>query len=54
MIMKIRPECLREVRNIALERHREAVERRDLAPNTKHTYLLHAENFVRWLTVCRI
>ncbi|MCY4550778.1 MAG: DUF3500 domain-containing protein [Defluviicoccus sp.] len=49
MIMKIRPECLGEVQN-ALERDREAVERTDLAPNTKHTYLLYAENFVRWLT----
>ncbi|MCY4547710.1 MAG: hypothetical protein OXC28_05025 [Defluviicoccus sp.] len=48
MIMKIRPECLGEVQH-ALEKYREIVERTALAPNTKHTYLLHAENFVRWL-----
>ena len=33
----------------ALERYRREVGRTGLAPATKRTYLLHAENFVRWL-----
>ena len=34
---------------LALERYRAEVGRASLADNTKDTYLLHANNFVRWL-----
>ena len=33
----------------ALEKYRRVVESTGLQPSTKQTYLLHAENFVRWL-----
>ena len=45
---RIRPDCLRQV-NDALERYREEVAASNLAPDTKKTYLRHAETFVRWL-----
>lgn len=41
-------ECLRQVED-ALESYRKEVAASDLAPNTKRTYLRHAETFVRWL-----
>ena len=44
----IEDECLSKVRD-ALEAYREEVERADLRPDTKRTYLRHAETFVRWL-----
>jgi hypothetical protein len=33
----------------ALLRYRAAVESTALRPSTKHTYIVHAEEFVRWL-----
>ncbi len=33
----------------ALERYKEVVEATELTSESKRTYLLHAENFVRWL-----
>ena len=33
----------------ACRRYEQEVEASNLARNTKHTYLLHAGNFVRWL-----
>jgi len=40
--------CLEQV-TAALEQYRQAVEKSNLAPATKRTYLQHAESFVRWL-----
>ncbi len=40
--------ALQQVKD-ALEKYRRAVEPTDMQPSTKRTYLLHAENFVRWL-----
>lgn len=34
---------------VALGRYRAEVNQASLADNTKDTYLLHANNFVRWL-----
>ena len=33
----------------ALERYKEVVEATEMTPTSKKTYLLHAEQFVRWL-----
>ncbi len=33
----------------ALERYKEVVEATEMTPQSKSTYLLHAEQFVRWL-----
>jgi len=46
--MKVSRKCLAEMET-ALGRYEEEVEGTRLARNPKHTYLLHAENFVRWL-----
>ena len=46
--MKISRKCLAKV-EAALERYEEEIEGTRLARSPKHTYLLHAENFVRWL-----
>ena len=46
--MRISREAMREITE-ALEAYREEVEETRLRPNTKGTYLRHAENFVRWL-----
>ena len=46
--MKISGKCLAEV-EAGLERYEEEVEGTSLARSPKHTYLLHAKNFVRWL-----
>lgn len=40
--------CLEDVKN-ALENYREEVNASNLAPETKRTYLRHADTFVRWL-----
>ena len=40
--------CLKQVEN-TLKTYRNDVEASDLAPDTKRTYLRHAETFVRWL-----
>lgn len=46
--MKISGKCLVEV-EAALERYEEEVGGTRLARNPKHTYLPHAETFMRWL-----
>ena len=46
---KISQPSLREVQE-ALEKYREVVDATRMTPSTKRTYLLHAENFVRWLS----
>ncbi len=46
--MKISIEALREVKD-ALERYKTLIEGTTLAEKSKHTYVLHAEHFVRWL-----
>lgn len=45
---KISNDALRQVQE-ALDRYEEEVNGSSLARNTKATYLLHANNFVRWL-----
>ncbi len=45
---KLNPVCQKQVKK-ALESYRKEVHEAPLADNTKKTYLLHAENFVRWL-----
>ena len=45
---RLDPVCRQKVKE-ALEVYRNEVEKSNLAPNTKKTYLLHSENFVRWL-----
>jgi hypothetical protein len=45
---EITPQALAEVRE-ALERYEKEVETSKLQPNSQYTYLLHAQNFVRWL-----
>lgn len=45
---KISPGALREVQD-ALEQYARIVEATRLAPQSKETYLGHAEQFVRWL-----
>ena len=46
---KIGQAALREVQD-ALERYKEVVEATEMTPTSKNTYLLHAEQFVRWLS----
>ncbi len=46
--MKISRKCVAEV-EASLERYEEKVGGTRLARSPKHTYLLHEENFVRWL-----
>ena len=46
---KIGQAALREVQD-ALERYKEVVEATEMTPTSKKTYLLHAEQFVRWLS----
>gem|GEM_PF-2680771 len=45
---RVRPETLDEVR-AAFERYRAEVMSASLADSSRRTYLVHAENFVRWL-----
>ena len=45
---KVSSVSLREIRE-ALARYRLEVETTQMTSATKRTYLLHAENFVRWL-----
>ena len=45
---KVSHDVLQRVR-AAFERYQAEVDAAPLAPYTKHTYLLHAEHFVRWL-----
>ncbi len=45
---QLKPICRKQVAE-ALEVYREEVEAALLKRSTKDTYLLHAENFVRWL-----
>jgi hypothetical protein len=46
--MKVSANTLREVEE-ALDRYRKEVVAAKLARATEKTYLLHSENFVRWL-----
>ena len=46
---KVSSEVLKTVQK-ALVRYEAEVEDTPLAPSAKKTYLLHAENFVRWLS----
>ena len=46
--MKISIEAIGEIRR-ALEQYNVVVDHAELSESTKNTYLLHAENFVRWL-----
>ena len=46
---KVSSISLQEIQE-ALERYRLEVEATRMTVKTKHTYLLHAENFVRWLS----
>lgn len=46
--MKVSPRALGEIRAALLEYEREVAES-GVKPNTEKTYLLHADNFVRWL-----
>ena len=45
---KVSPEVLAIIRE-ALERYAHEVQESQLADNTQTTYLLHSNNFVRWL-----
>ncbi len=45
---KISPAALSEVQE-ALGRYTEVVEATEMTPSSKKTYLLHAEQFLRWL-----
>ena len=45
---KISPAALQEVQD-ALERYRNEVDDSGLSPDTKRTYIRHADAFVRWL-----
>ena len=48
MNRRLDDECLKRVEKL-LEVYHLEVEESDLAPDTKRTYLRHAETFVRWL-----
>ncbi len=48
MTKQLNPICRKQVTE-ALEVYRTEVEDAPLTRSTKDTYLLHAENFVRWL-----
>ena len=48
MTKRLSPVCRKQVKE-ALEIYRAEVDESDLAPDTKRTYLRHAETFVRWL-----
>ena len=48
MKKRLKPTCRQQVKE-ALEVYRKEVEASDLAPDTKRTYMRHAETFVRWL-----
>lgn len=45
---KISRDALRQVQD-ALEQYEDEVDDSLLKRSTKHTYILHAQNFVRWL-----
>ena len=45
---KISQDCLAQVLG-ALERYKKEVNAAPIAGNTKNTYILHSNNFVRWL-----
>ena len=46
--MKISTKAVQEVEE-ALELYKRVVKAANLAENTEKTYVLHSENFVRWL-----
>ena len=46
--MHVGSRTLNEV-ELALVQYREQVNATDMTPSTKKTYLVHSENFVRWL-----
>ena len=45
---KISQDCLTQVLR-AMERYEEEVNATTMTRSTKHTYILHADQFVRWL-----
>lgn len=46
--MRVGNATLREI-ELALSEYRNAVESSNMTAKTKKTYMLHSENFVRWL-----
>ncbi len=46
--MRMSSEALKEV-EAALEQYKIGVNSTNMSEKTKHTYILHSENFVRWL-----
>jgi hypothetical protein len=46
--MKLSSSAMKEI-TVALDQYRKVVEATNLTRTTKDTYLLHSENFVRWL-----
>jgi|HubBroStandDraft_5_1064220.scaffolds.fasta_scaffold215933_2 hypothetical protein len=46
--MHVSTKTLQEVEE-ALREYERDVQASDMTPSTKHTYLLHSTNFVRWL-----
>jgi hypothetical protein len=46
--MRVTPACYKEI-EAALHKYRQDIEATNLTRTTKNTYLLHSENFVRWL-----
>jgi Tfp pilus assembly protein PilX len=46
--MRVSSEALQEI-EAALREYEQEVESSNMTPATQHTYLLHSENFVKWL-----
>lgn len=46
--MRVGSKTLQEVEG-ALREYEQEVQASNMTPSTKHTYLLHSENFVKWL-----
>ena len=46
--MRVSNEALQEI-EAALREYEQEVESSNMSPATQHTYLLHSENFVKWL-----
>lgn len=46
--MQVSRKTLQEI-EVALREYEEEIRASNMTPSTKHTYLLHSENFVKWL-----
>ena len=46
--MHVSSKALEEI-EAALREYEREVESSNMTPSTKHTYMLHSENFVKWL-----